>query len=98
MNKDKRPPRPPNFRLILRDQITAISSGGDAKRYQDANSAVECDSHGSEISGEKLDKRTRGKDRGDRAVWAPLRRSDGSHPREDTPPSSLEGNSCKRFR
>nr|CAD1838886.1 unnamed protein product [Ananas comosus var. bracteatus] len=92
MNKDKRPPRPPNFRLILRDQITAISSGGDAKRYQDANSAVECDSHGSEISGEKLDKRTRGKDRGDRAVWAPLRRSDGSHPREDTPPSSfLEG-------
>lgn len=64
--KDKRPPRPSNAPFLSKD------SNGAPEDKLAGN-----DSHG--FYSEKQDKRTRNKDRPDRGVWTPLRRSDGSH-------------------
>lgn len=76
--KDKRAPRPPNVQLYLRD-----TNGVPEERF--AN-----DFHGS--STEKQERRTRNKDRPDRGVWAPLRRSDGPHASNDSLSSSTSQN------
>lgn len=62
--KDKRPPRASNVQLLKKD----------------TNEAPEDRTLGNDLQGsytEKLEKRTRNKDRPDRGVWTPLRRSDG---------------------
>uniref|UniRef100_A0A2P2L7C3 Regulator of nonsense transcripts UPF3 isoform X1 n=1 Tax=Rhizophora mucronata TaxID=61149 RepID=A0A2P2L7C3_RHIMU len=71
LEKDKRPPRPPNVQLILKD----------ANGAPDGN-----DLYGS-LSG-KQEKRARNKDRPDRVVWTPLRRSDGSYASDESLSSS----------
>ncbi|XP_059648262.1 regulator of nonsense transcripts UPF3 [Cornus florida] len=75
LEKDKRPPRPPNLQLFLKDTNGASE-----------DKAVGNDLHG--FSGEKQEKRTRNKDRPDRGVWTPLRRSDGSHASDESLSSS----------
>ncbi|KAK7401494.1 hypothetical protein VNO78_13024 [Psophocarpus tetragonolobus] len=80
----KRPPRPFGSRSGLNDQVSnhddaaQVNSEGDSKR----------DLHGLG-SGDKTEKRTRNKDRPDRGVWTPLRRSDVSHAGNDHSSSSL---------
>lgn len=65
---DRRPPRPSNAPLLLKD------SNGLPDDH---------DTHG--FHNEKHDKRsTRNKDRPDRGVWTPLRRSDGSHASDES--------------
>ncbi|KAL7002039.1 hypothetical protein U1Q18_003188 [Sarracenia purpurea var. burkii] len=75
MEKDKRPPRPQNAQLSLKDANGAPE-----------DKVIGHDLHG--LSREKQEKRTRNKDRPDRGFWAPLRRSDGSHVSEDSLSSS----------
>ncbi|RDY14462.1 Regulator of nonsense transcripts UPF3 [Mucuna pruriens] len=79
----KRPPRPFGSRSGLNDQVSnhdagQVNSEGDSKRALDEK-FVKRDLHGLGSSGEKTEKRTRNKDRPDRGVWTPLRRSDVSH-------------------
>lgn len=69
--EDKRPPRPSNVQLFLRD-----ANGVSEDRV------VANDLHG--FCTEKQEKRTRNKDRSDRGVWTPLRRSDGSHASDES--------------
>ena len=64
--KESKPPRPQNIQLFSKD----VNGAAEDK-------VMGSDLHG--LSGEKLEKRTRNKDRPDRTVWAPLRRSDGPH-------------------
>ncbi|KAG8646045.1 regulator of nonsense transcripts UPF3 isoform X3 [Manihot esculenta] len=71
LEKDKRPPRPQHVQLILKD---ANGASDDKVVGNDLHS----------FSGEKQEKRTRNKDRPDRGVWAPLRRSDGSCPSDES--------------
>ncbi|KDP42459.1 hypothetical protein JCGZ_00256 [Jatropha curcas] len=68
--KEKRPPRPPHVQLVLN-----TNGALDDK-------VVINDLHG--FSGEKQEKRTRNKDRPDRVVWTPLRRSDGSYASDES--------------
>lgn len=75
LEKDKRPPRPPHVQLVLKD----TNGASDDK-------VVGNDLHG--FSGEKLEKRMRNKDRPDRVVWTPLRRSDGSYASDESLSSS----------
>ncbi|KAK1311447.1 Regulator of nonsense transcripts UPF3 [Acorus calamus] len=87
LEKDKRPPRPPNLRSILKDQFSSISisastSNSDKRRVMDDKAL------GNNIHGEKQDRRTRNKDRPDRGVWAPLRCSDGLHVSDESLSSS----------
>ncbi|XP_043704728.1 regulator of nonsense transcripts UPF3-like [Telopea speciosissima] len=91
LEKDKRPPRPLNIRSVLKDHISSISqtscsSDCYTKKALDGN-----DVHGFGSVNEKQEKRTRNKDRPDRGIWAPLRRSDGSHASDEylSSPSSL---------
>ncbi|XP_021663317.2 regulator of nonsense transcripts UPF3 isoform X2 [Hevea brasiliensis] len=69
--KDKRPPRPQHVQLILKD------ANGDSD-----DKVVGNDLHS--FSGEKQEKHTRSKDRPDRGIWAPLRRSDGSYASDES--------------
>ena len=96
--RDKRPPRPPNSRL-LKDHIASIakhSSISDIDGKRSDNKAAVNNVHGSVSTGNKNEKRTRNRDRPDRGVWAP-RRSDGFHVDDDISHSahqlshSLEG-------
>ncbi|KAK7322382.1 hypothetical protein VNO77_25761 [Canavalia gladiata] len=78
----KRPPRPFGSRSGLHDQVSnhdagQVNSEGDSKRALDEK-FVKRDLHGLGSVGEKTEKRTRNKDRPDRGVWTPLRRSDVS--------------------
>lgn len=71
--KDKRPPRPPSMRSILKDPVSshpsyASVSDNDDKRYYDEKISV-----GSLSIYEKHDRRSRNKDRPDRGVWTPRR-------------------------
>ncbi|CAL5401750.1 unnamed protein product [Camellia sinensis] len=75
LDKDKRPPRPQNVQLFSKD------TNGELE-----DKVVGNDLHG--LSGEKQEKRTRNKDRPDRGVWTPLRRSDGSHASDESLSSS----------
>ncbi|KAJ9687620.1 hypothetical protein PVL29_016200 [Vitis rotundifolia] len=68
LEKEKRPPRPPHIQLASKETNGAQDDKGVGN---DVHSFVS----------EKQDKRTRNKDRPDRGVWTPLRRSDGSHAR-----------------
>ncbi|KAL3597913.1 hypothetical protein D5086_009550 [Populus alba] len=75
LEKDKRPPRPPHAQLGLKD----ANGTPDDK-------VVGNDLHG--FPNEKQEKRTRNKDRPDRGVWTPLRRSDGSYASDESLSSS----------
>ncbi|XP_024964512.1 regulator of nonsense transcripts UPF3-like isoform X2 [Cynara cardunculus var. scolymus] len=72
---DRRPPRPPNVPPPLKD-----SNG------LPDDMVAGHDLHG--FYSEKQDKRTRNRDRPDRGVWTPLRRSDGSHASDESLSSS----------
>ncbi|TKY49946.1 Regulator of nonsense transcripts UPF3 [Spatholobus suberectus] len=79
----KRPPHPFGSRSGLNDPVSnhdagQVNSEGDSKKALDAK-FVKRDLHGLGSGSEKTEKRTRNKDRPDRGVWAPLRRSDVSH-------------------
>ncbi|KAL7119678.1 hypothetical protein ACP275_02G077300 [Erythranthe tilingii] len=74
-DKDKRPPRPPSMQLLQKD-TNGASEG----------KIVHNDLHA--VPTEKQERRTKNKDRPDRGVWAPLRRSDGSHASDDSLSSS----------
>ncbi|CAM8928252.1 unnamed protein product [Rhodiola kirilowii] len=67
VDKDKRSYRGSNIQLPSKD----------ANGLEDKVSGSGTNEYGH--SSDKLDKRTRNRDRPDRGVWAPLRRSDGSH-------------------
>ncbi|XP_024455224.1 regulator of nonsense transcripts UPF3 isoform X3 [Populus trichocarpa] len=71
LEKEKRPPRPPHAQLGLKD----ANGTPDDK-------VVGNDLHG--FPNEKQEKRTRNKDRPDRGVWTPLRRSDGSYASDES--------------
>ncbi|XP_047177606.1 regulator of nonsense transcripts UPF3-like [Vigna umbellata] len=88
----KRPPRPFGSRSGLNDQhsyhdTAQVNSEGDSKSALDEK-FVKRDPHGLG-SGEKTEKRTRSKDRPDRGVWTPLRRSDVSHASSDYSSSTM---------
>ncbi|KAL3538496.1 hypothetical protein ACH5RR_001862 [Cinchona calisaya] len=74
LEKDKRPPRPPSIHLLQKDASVAP----DDKVHNDLHS----------VHSEKQERRTRNKDRPDRVVWTPLRRSDGSHASDESLSSS----------
>lgn len=74
IDKDKRPPRPPNVHLLQKD-----SNGSPEDR-------VPNDLHG--VHTDKPERRQKNKDRPDRGVWAPLRRSDSAHASDDSLSSS----------
>ncbi|KAH9299703.1 hypothetical protein KI387_031385, partial [Taxus chinensis] len=82
--KDKRPPRHPGLRSGLKDHGSAMGSSSssvdvDAKNFHDEKNmyATSKDSYGPIAMAERQDRRTRNKDRPDRPVWTPRRRSDG---------------------
>ncbi|CAI9101532.1 OLC1v1038875C1 [Oldenlandia corymbosa var. corymbosa] len=72
MDKDRRPPRPPSVSLLQKDG--------------NVDDKVHADFHGQHS--EKQERRSRNKDRPDRVVWTPLRRSDGSHTSDESLSSS----------
>lgn len=74
IDKDKRPPRPPSVHLLQKD-----SNGSPEDR-------VANDIHG--VHADKQERRQKNKDRPDRGVWAPLRRSDSAHASDDSLSSS----------
>lgn len=71
LEKDKRPPRPSHVQLVMKD-TNGVSD--DKVIVNDLHS-------------EKQERRTRNKDRPDRAAWT-LRRSDGSHQSDESLSSS----------
>ncbi|GMP39438.1 hypothetical protein CsSME_00010273 [Camellia sinensis var. sinensis] len=75
LEKDKRPPRPQNVQHFFKDTNGSLE-----------DNVVGNGLHG--VSSEKQEKRTRNKDRPDRGVWTPLRRSDGSHASDESLSSS----------
>lgn len=78
--KDKRPPRHPGLRSSLKDHSSASSSGDvDVKNFPDEKNmyAISKELYSPTCMTEKQDRRTRNKDRPDRPVWTPRRRSDG---------------------
>ncbi|KAJ4966639.1 hypothetical protein NE237_018488 [Protea cynaroides] len=92
LEKDKRPPRPMNIRSVLKDHISSVSqtpcsSDCDTKKAVD-DKVVRNDAHGFGSANEKQEKRTKNKDRPDRGIWAPLRRSDGLHASDECLSSS----------
>ncbi|XP_010246764.1 PREDICTED: regulator of nonsense transcripts UPF3 isoform X5 [Nelumbo nucifera] len=95
LEKEKRPPRPTTMRSVLKDHLSSISQAASScdtemKRIQDDKVAVN-DVHGVSSVNEKQEKRARNKDRPDRGVWTPLRRSDISHASDDSSSSSFSG-------
>ncbi|GAV63295.1 Smg4_UPF3 domain-containing protein [Cephalotus follicularis] len=74
LDKDKRPPRPHHMQMVLKDTNGAPE-----------DKAITNDLHGA--SSEKIEKRTRNKDKPDRGVWT-LRRSDGSYASDESLSSS----------
>ncbi|XP_024974025.1 regulator of nonsense transcripts UPF3 isoform X1 [Cynara cardunculus var. scolymus] len=73
-DKDRRPPRPQNMPLL-----------------KDSNGLPDDKVHGHDLHGfysEKQDKRSRNRDKPDRGVWTPLRRSDGPHASDESLSSS----------
>ncbi|KAJ4847271.1 hypothetical protein Tsubulata_035600 [Turnera subulata] len=80
LEKEKRPPRPPHSQMVLKDS----NGAPDDKIFGS-------DSHG--FSSEKQEKRSRNKDRLDRVIWAPLRRSDGPYASDESLSSSQSAQS-----
>ncbi|KAK6157042.1 hypothetical protein DH2020_011290 [Rehmannia glutinosa] len=74
-DRDKRPPRPPSLQSLQKDTNGAPE-----------DKVVSNDLHA--FPTEKQERRTRNKDRPDRGVWTPLRRSDGSHASDESLSSS----------
>ncbi|RZC18391.1 Regulator of nonsense transcripts UPF3 isoform A [Glycine soja] len=88
----QRPSRRFGSRSGLNNQVSnhdaaQINSEGDSRRALDEK-FIKRDLHGLGSSA-KTEKRTRNKDRPDRGVWTPLRRSDVSHAGNDYSSSSL---------
>ncbi|KAM0886225.1 hypothetical protein ACQ4PT_029823 [Festuca glaucescens] len=81
-DKDKRPPRVPNSRSIVKDQII---ENAEKSHYDDKHNHL----HGSGPIGEKIERQARNRDRPDRGVWAP-RRYDKSATGGGTQASSSE--------
>ncbi|KAI9081355.1 hypothetical protein K1719_036696 [Acacia pycnantha] len=71
-----------------------VNSEGDSKRASDEK-CLKKDLHGLGC-GEKTERRTRNKDRPDRGVWAPLRRSDASHIVNENSSSSVSQSTLSR--
>ncbi|KAK1323718.1 Regulator of nonsense transcripts UPF3 [Acorus calamus] len=87
LDKDKRPPRPPNLRSLVKDHVSSNSvsasiSDSDKRRVADDKAL------GNDLHDEKQDRRTRNKDRPDRGVWTPLWRSDELHASDESLSSS----------
>ncbi|XP_072969844.1 regulator of nonsense transcripts UPF3 [Typha angustifolia] len=82
LEKDKRPPRPPNMRSMLKHHI----SENEDKRHLDEKLNT---LHGSVSISEKHDKRTRNRDKTDHGVWT-FRRSERSHSNSGTLSSSSD--------
>ncbi|KAL0422222.1 UNVERIFIED_CONTAM: Regulator of nonsense transcripts UPF3 [Sesamum latifolium] len=88
-DRDKKPPRPPTVQLSQKD----TNGPSEDKVVPNDLPAVHM---------EKQERRTRNKDRPDRGVWTPLRRSDGSHPSDESLSSasqaldSAEGNHVEK--
>lgn len=76
-DKDKRPPRPPSVQSFQKD----------------ANGVLEDNSDLLTTNADKQERRTRNKDRPDRGVWAPFRRSDGSPASDESLSSSTSQSS-----
>ncbi|KAL5843413.1 hypothetical protein ACOSQ4_009371 [Xanthoceras sorbifolium] len=80
LENGKRPPRSMNMQSGLNGHMSkndspAFNHDGDTKRAPN-DRFLRKDVHGLGTVSEKQDKRTRNKDRPDRGVWTPLRRSD----------------------
>ena len=78
----KRPPKPSSARSGLNgvdsnNDLSQLNSERDSKRASDEK-YVKRDLHVSGRVGDRMEKRTRNKDRPDRGVWAPLHRSNAS--------------------
>ncbi|CAI0375133.1 unnamed protein product, partial [Linum tenue] len=72
VERDKRPPRPPQGQLVLKD----ANGTPDARASRNDSPSFP--------SEKQHEKRTRNKDRPDRVVWTPLRRSDGSYASDES--------------
>lgn len=80
VDKDKKPPRPPSVQLFQRE-----TNGANEDRVLGADLHV--------VHTEKQEKRTRIRDRPDRGVWTPLRRSDSLHASDESLSSSASQSS-----
>lgn len=72
--RDKKPPRPPSLQSLQKDTNGASEDKFSNDLYV--------------IPTEKQDRRARNKDRPDRGVWTPLRRSEGLHSTDEPLPLS----------
>lgn len=86
VEKDKRPPRHPGHRSSLKDHSFAAPVDVDVKNFQDEKNmyATSKELYSPICITEKQDRRTRNKDRPDRPVWTPRRRSDGQTSSDST--------------
>jgi regulator of nonsense transcripts 3 len=89
----KRPPRNVNARLglnglVSKNEPNSFGSEGNTKRTAD-DKFTKKDFQGLGNVNEKQEKRTRNRDRPDRGVWTPLRRSDVSHASDENLSSSV---------
>ncbi|XP_028549203.1 regulator of nonsense transcripts UPF3 isoform X2 [Dendrobium catenatum] len=84
--KDKRPPRPPVPPPNLKERASGLLhvSASDANGKSNIDDLIDSNKLHAFTIENKHDKRMRNKDRPDRGVWAPLRRSDGSYGRGTT--------------
>lgn len=79
-DKDQRPPRPPSVQLFQRE-----TNGANEDKVLGTDLHV--------VHTEKQEKRTRIRDRPDRGVWTPLRRSDSLHASDESLSSSASQSS-----
>lgn len=82
--KDKRPPKHPGLRCGMKDHGSGLVSPSSFADVSSKNFQDEKNAH----IGERQDRRTRNKDRPDRPVWTPRRRSDGPSASDPSQPSS----------
>lgn len=80
VDKDKKPPRPPSVQLFQRE-----TNGANEDKVLGADLHI--------VHTEKQEKRTRIRDRPDRGVWTPLRRSDSLHASDESLSSSASQSS-----
>lgn len=80
VDKDKKPPRPPCVQLFQRE-----TNGANEDKVLGADLHI--------VHTEKQEKRTRIRDRPDRGVWTPLRRSDSLHASDESLSSSASQSS-----
>ncbi|XP_073037425.1 regulator of nonsense transcripts UPF3-like, partial [Primulina eburnea] len=75
-DRDKKPPRPTNVQSFQKN-----ANGSPEGKVASLDSQA--------FHAEKEERRTRNRDRPDRGVWAPIRRSDGSHASDESLSSSI---------